>query len=66
MNTGEIETCIKKSMIIIDAIIHPTKEYLLLHTSNNSTSATVKIISLEGVVQDEISIASSELSDRME
>ena len=62
VNTGEIDTLYSESMIITDAIIHPTKELILLHTSSNSTSANVKILSLEGVVIDEISIASSELS----
>ena len=62
VNTGEIGTLYTESMIIIDAIIHPTKELILLHTSNNPTSANVKILSLEGVVLDEISIASSELA----
>ena len=62
VTTGEIETLYTESMIIVDAIVHPTKELILVHTSNNSTSAIVKIISLEGVVLDEISIASSELA----
>ncbi|QUW22252.1 hypothetical protein JSQ81_01250 [Sporosarcina sp. Marseille-Q4063] len=62
VNTGEIYTLFKESMIIVDAIIHPNKEMILLHTSTNSTSANVKMISLEGIVLDEISIASSELA----
>lgn len=62
VNTGKIDTVFKESMIIVDAIIHPNKEMILLHTSTNSTSANVKMISLEGIVLDEISIASSELA----
>ena len=49
-------------MIIVDVLIHPSKEHILLHTSDNPTSATIKMISLEGVIHDEISIASSELA----
>ena len=62
VNTGEIDTLYIEPMIIVDAIIHPTKELILVHTSNNPTSANVKMLSLEGVVLDEISIASSELA----
>ncbi len=62
INTGEIVTLFKESMIIVDAIIHPNKEMILLHTSTDSTSANVKMISLDGIVLDEISIASSELA----
>jgi hypothetical protein len=62
VNTGKIVTLFKESMIIIDAIIHPNKEMIILHTSTDSTSANVKMISLEGIVLDEISIASSELA----
>ena len=58
VETGETATLYNESMIIIDAKIHPTKERILLHTSSDSSSATVKVISLEGIVLDEISIAS--------
>ena len=62
ITTGEIETLYEETMIIVDALIHPSKNTYLLHTSDDSSSATIKIISLEGVILDEISIASSELT----
>ena len=62
ITTGKIETLYEETMIILDVLIHPSKNTYLLHTSDNSSSATIKIISLEGVVLDEISIASSELA----
>ena len=62
ITTGKIETLYEETSIILDALIHPSKNTYLLHTSDDSSSATIKIISLEGVVLDEISIASSELA----
>ena len=62
LNTGETETLYEEASIIIDVLIHPSKNYLLLHTSDNPTSATVKIISIDGIIQDEIEVASTELA----
>ena len=42
--TGKTDTLYEEESIIIDVLIHPSKKYLLLHTSDNSTSATVKIL----------------------
>ena len=61
-DTGETETLYEEASIIIDLLIHPSKNYLLLHTSNNPTSATVKIITTDGLIQDEIEVASTELA----
>ena len=61
LSTGEIATLYEEQSIVIDVIIHPSKKYLLLHTSNDSTSATLKILTTDGIVQDEIEIASTEL-----
>ena len=60
--TGEIETLYEDAAIIVDVLIHPSKEYILLHTTDNPTSATIKILSLDGIIHDEISIESSELA----
>ena len=60
--TGNIEILYTESMVIVDVLIHPSKNTFLVHTSDNPSSATIKVISLEGVVQDEITIASSELA----
>ncbi len=62
VKTGEIDLLFKDSMIIVDALIHPNKDMILIHASNDSTSANLKMISLEGEVLDEISISSSELA----
>ncbi len=62
LNTGETDTLYKDKSMIIDILIHPSKKYLLLHTSENSTSATVKILSMDGTIQDEIEVASTELA----
>lgn len=61
LSTGEIATLYEEKSIVIDVLIHPSKKYLLLHTSDNSTSATLKIITTDGIIQDEIEIASKEL-----
>ena len=61
LSTGETATLYEEQSIVIDVLIHPSKKYLLLHTSNNSTSATLKILTTDGIVQDEIEVASTEL-----
>ena len=61
IKTGEIKVLYEESSIIIDVFIHPSKEQLLIHTTDNPASGTVKIISLDGVVQHEVSVESAEL-----
>lgn len=61
LSTGETATLYEEQSIVIDVLIHPSKKYLLLHTSNDSTSATLKILTIDGIIQDEIEIASTEL-----
>lgn len=61
IQTGEIKILYEEPSIIIDVFIHPSKEHLLIHTTDNPASGTVKIISLDGIVQHEVSIESSEL-----
>lgn len=60
--TGKVNQVYESEAIIVDVIVHPSKETLLIHTTTDSSSAVVKILSIEGMVLDEISIASSELS----
>lgn len=62
LNTGETATLHKEKSIVVDVLIHPSKKYLLLHTSANSTSATIKILTTDGIVQDEIGVSSTELA----
>ncbi|MFJ7933661.1 hypothetical protein [Sporosarcina sp. NPDC096371] len=61
VHTGETDNLYEEKSMIIDVLIHPTKNYLLLHTSDDSTSATIKVLSADGVVQNEIEVASTEL-----
>lgn len=61
VKTAKIETLFEEASIIVDVLIHPSKKALLLHTSTDSASAIVKIISTDGALLDEVSIASSEL-----
>lgn len=60
--TGDIAILFEDTSIIADVKIHPSKELILLHTSNNPTSATIKILGLDGILKDEITVESSELS----
>jgi len=60
--TGSIDTIYSEDTIIADVLIHPTKKKILLHTTNDTSSAVVKIVSLQGKVLDEIEIASTELA----
>lgn len=62
IETGNIETLHEDSSIIVDVLIHPSKEYILLHTTDNPTSAIIKILSLDGTTHHELSIESSELA----
>jgi hypothetical protein len=61
MESGQTDTLYEDSSMIIDVLIHPSQKYILLHTSDNSASATIKIMTTDGVIQDEITIASTEL-----
>ena len=61
LESGQSDIVYEESSIIIDVLIHPSKKYFLLHTSDNSTSAIIKIVRLDGTIHDEITIASTEL-----
>jgi len=60
--SGQIDTLYEDDSMIIDVLIHHSKKYLLLHTSDNAASATVKIVTLDGRVHDEVIVASTELA----
>ncbi|MEI4770908.1 hypothetical protein WAX74_14895 [Psychrobacillus sp. FJAT-51614] len=49
------------SLPIIQASIHPNKELILLHTSNNSSSAEVQIIHKNGYLVQSLTFESDEL-----
>lgn len=61
IHTGEIRTIYEDTMIIANVLIHPTEDYLLIHTTENPYAATIKIVSMDGVVQNEVSVESSEI-----
>ncbi|MCG3089066.1 hypothetical protein [Sporosarcina cyprini] len=60
--TGKSELIDREDSFINDVLVHPSKKYLLIHTSDDSDSATVKIISLDGTVLHQLAIESKELS----
>ncbi len=62
LETAVISTLHEEAAIINDVLIHPSRNFILLHTTDNSTSATIKILSLDGTLHDEVSIESSELA----
>ncbi|WP_203246914.1 YqgU-like beta propeller domain-containing protein [Sporosarcina beigongshangi] len=61
LTTGKVTTLYEEQSIIVDVLIHPSKKFLLLHTSDNSTSATIKILSTDGILQNEVEVSSTEL-----
>ena len=46
---------------VIQGMIHPNKEMIILHTSNNSSSAEVLLLHTNGVVEQSLSFESAEL-----
>ncbi|MBO0586498.1 hypothetical protein [Sporosarcina sp. E16_8] len=60
-DTGQTDTLYEDDSMIIDVLIHPSKNYLLLHTSDKSTSARIKIVTMDGTVKHEVLVASTEL-----
>lgn len=60
--SGQTDTLYEDDSMIIDVLIHPSKKYLLLHTSDSAASATIKIVTMDGTVQDEVKVASTELA----
>ncbi len=61
IKTEEMKTIFEESAIMTNVLVHPTKKYLLLHTSTDASAATVKMITLDGVIQNEVTIESAEL-----
>lgn len=57
----EIKTIYEAETMIIDVLIHPSKEYILVQTSASEASATLKILTLDGLVHNEVTIESAEL-----
>lgn len=62
IETGESGFLYEDESFITDIIVHPTKEYILIHTSNQSDAAILKVLTTDGTVIHEMEIASTELS----
>lgn len=62
IETGESGMVYEDESIIIDVLIHPSQEYILVHTSDQANSAVVKMIRMDGTVQHQVEIDSTELA----
>ena len=62
IETGEIGLVYEEDSIIIDILVHPSREFLLVHTSDHSNSAAIKIVGMDGIVQHQVEIDSTELA----
>ncbi|MEX3621790.1 YqgU-like beta propeller domain-containing protein [Viridibacillus arvi] len=60
--TGEKEKIYSEKDQIIQVMIHPSKKQIIVQSSEHSSSATVKMISLKGKILHSVDIQSSELS----
>lgn len=62
LETGESNLVYEDESYITDIIVHPSLNYLLVHTSDQSDLAVVKVVSMDGVVQHQVEITSTELA----
>ena len=62
LETGESNLVYEDESFITDIIVHPSMNYLLVHTSDQSDLAIVKVISMDGVVRHQVEINSTELA----
>lgn len=62
IETGESGLVYEDESIIIDVLVHPSHDYLLIHTSDQVNSAVVKVIKTDGTVQHQVEIDSMELA----
>lgn len=61
IHTKEQRQLHQESAVIANVLVHPSKEYLLLHTSEDDHSATVKMIDISGQQIYELNIESKEI-----
>lgn len=61
INTGEVTVLYEDTSIIVDVLVHPLKDKILIHTSDSSESGIVKVLSHTGFIEHEVTIESSEL-----
>ncbi|MGG0667614.1 hypothetical protein [Sporosarcina koreensis] len=62
IETGEYGVVYEDESFIIDVLVHPSRDYLLIHTSEQANSAVVKVIKMDGTVQHQVEIDSTELA----
>ncbi|MCM3743351.1 hypothetical protein M3193_04300 [Sporosarcina luteola] len=62
IETGETHLVYEDESFITDVLVHPSRQYLLIHTSEQANSAVVKMIQLDGTVQHQVEIDSTELA----
>ena len=63
IESGESGVVYEDDSFIIDVLLHPTRNYLLVHTSEHPNSAVIKIVDLaDGTIQHQVEIDSIELA----
>lgn len=62
IETGESEMLYEDESFIIDVLVHPSQDYLLLHTSEQANSAVVKVVKMDGTILHQVEIDSTELA----
>lgn len=62
IETGESKMVYEDEAIIIDVLVHPSRDYLLIHTSEQTNSAVVKMVGMDGIIQHQMEIDSMELA----
>lgn len=62
VETGDSGIIYEDPSFITDIIVHPSQEYILIHTSDQSDVAILKVLTTEGTVIHEMEIASTEIT----
>lgn len=62
IETGETGMVYKDESFIIDVLVHPSRDYFLVHTGEHENAAAVKVIGMDGTVQHQVEIDSTELA----
>ena len=62
IETGESGMIYEDTSFITDIIVHPSQEYILIHTSDQSDVASLKVLTTEGAIMHEMEIASTEIT----
>ncbi|QTD41695.1 hypothetical protein [Sporosarcina sp. Te-1] len=60
--TGKSHLIDREDSFINDVLVHPSKQSILIHMSDDSDAATVKVIALDGTVLHKLTIESKEIS----